>query len=56
MLGDAGQNIGEPGLWINIVHLGRDDQAVHDRGPLAAAIGALTIDALALGTNLPGCA
>jgi hypothetical protein len=23
MLGDAGQNVGEPGLWINVVHLGR---------------------------------
>jgi hypothetical protein len=28
MLGDAPQNVGEPGLRINIVHLGRDDQAV----------------------------
>jgi len=27
MLGDAGQNAGEPGLRIDIVHLGRDDQA-----------------------------
>ena len=39
MLGDAGQYVGEPGLRINVVHLGRDDQAVHDGGALAAAIG-----------------
>jgi hypothetical protein len=25
-------------LWIDVVHLGRDDQAVHDRGALTAAI------------------
>ena len=35
-----GQNVGEPGLRINVVHLGCDDQAVHDCGALAAAIGA----------------
>src|SRR5208282_6026179 len=39
MFGDAGEHVGEPCLWINVVHLGRDDQAVHDRGALAAAIG-----------------
>src|SRR5882757_8582337 len=39
MLGDAPQNVGEPGLRINIVHFGRDDQAVHHGGPLAATIG-----------------
>src|SRR5579859_8284649 len=40
MLGDARENVGEPGLWIDIIHLGRDDQAVHYGGPLAATIGA----------------
>ena len=40
MLGDASQDIGEPGLRINIVHFGCDDQAVHNSGPLAATIGA----------------
>jgi hypothetical protein len=40
MLGDASENVGKPGLRINIVHLGRDDQAVHHCGPLAATIGA----------------
>ena len=38
MVCDASQDIGEPGLRINIVHLGGNDQAVHHRGPLAAAI------------------
>ena len=40
MLGDARQNVGEPGLRIDVVHLGRDDQAVHHRGPLAATVRA----------------
>ena len=34
MLGDAGQLVDEPDPRIDIVHLGRDDQAVHDRHPL----------------------
>jgi len=40
MLGDARKNVGEPGLWIHVVHFGRDDEAVHHRGTVAAAIGA----------------
>ncbi len=40
MLGDAGEGVGEPSLRIDVVHLGGDDQAVHDGGALAAAIGA----------------
>jgi hypothetical protein len=35
MLGDAVQNVGEPGLWIDVVHFGRDDEA--GRWSLAAA-------------------
>ena len=38
MFGDAGQDIGKPGLRVDVVHLGRDDQAVHNGGALAAAI------------------
>jgi hypothetical protein len=38
MFGDAGQDVGEPSLRINVIHLGRNDQAVHDRGALATAI------------------
>lgn len=40
MLGDAAEDVGEPGLGIDIVHLGSDDQAVHGGGTLAAAVGA----------------
>ena len=39
MLGDAGQDIGQPGLRVDIVHFGGDDQAVHRRGALPAAVG-----------------
>jgi Pentapeptide repeats (8 copies) len=31
MLGDAGQDVGQPGLGVDVVHLGGDDQAVHRR-------------------------
>ena len=35
MGGDAGENIGEPGLRVDAVHLGRDDR----RSASSAAIG-----------------
>ena len=38
--GDAGQDVGQPGLGIDIVHFGGDDQAVHGGGPLPAPIRA----------------
>jgi len=37
-VGDAGENIGEPRLGIDVVQLGGGDQAVHDGGALSAAI------------------
>lgn len=40
MIGDAGEDIGEPGLRIDIVELGGLDEGVDDGGALAAAIGA----------------
>lgn len=40
MPGDTGEDIGEPGLGIDTVEPGGGDQAVHDRGTLATAIGA----------------
>ena len=40
VLGDAGQDVGQPGLRIHVVHRGRDDDAVHGGGALSAAIGA----------------
>lgn len=36
---DAGENIGEPGWWIDTVHFAREDQAVHGRGAPYASIG-----------------
>ena len=40
MLGDAGEHVGEPGLRIDVVELGRHDQRGHDRGAVGSAIGA----------------
>ena len=40
MLGDAGKDVGEPGLWVDIIELGGDDEAIHDGCALATAIGA----------------
>lgn len=40
VVGDAGQDIGEPGLRIDIVELGGDDQALHEGSPLPATVGA----------------
>ena len=40
VLGDTGQDVGQPGLRIDVVHFGRDDDAVHRGGALSAAIGA----------------
>src|SRR6266481_4733775 len=38
--GNAGEHIGEPGLWIDIIKLGRHDQCCHDRGAVGTAVGA----------------
>jgi hypothetical protein len=38
VIGDAGQYINKPDLWINVVHPGGDDQAVHHCRPPASAI------------------
>ena len=40
MLGDPSQDVGEPGLRIDVVHFGGDDEAVHGRGALSTAVGA----------------
>ena len=39
-VGDADENIGEPGLRVDVVELGGADERVHHSRPLAAAIGA----------------
>ena len=40
MLGNTSENIGKPGLRINIVHFGGDDEAVHESRSLSAVVGA----------------
>jgi hypothetical protein len=40
VVGDAGKDIGEPSLRVDIVHFCGDDQAIHFCRPLAAAVGA----------------
>jgi hypothetical protein len=40
MIGDATQDVGEPGLWVDAVELGGLDQREHRSGALAAAVGA----------------
>ena len=39
MLGDAGHDIGQPGLRVDIIQLGCDDQAVQRRRSLPAPVG-----------------
>jgi hypothetical protein len=36
--GDAGEHIGEPGLWIDIIKLCRHDQRCHDRDTICSAL------------------
>jgi hypothetical protein len=38
VLGDAGEDTGEPSLRIHVVHFCRDDEAVHGSGTASAAI------------------
>ena len=38
MTGDAVEDVGESSLGIDVIHLCGDDQAVHEGGPLAAAV------------------
>jgi hypothetical protein len=38
MTGNAVKHVGEPGLRIDVIHLGRDNQTVHGGGALAAAV------------------
>src|SRR5271167_3933363 len=39
MTGDARENIGQPCLRIDAVHLAGDDEAIHGRGAPTSAIG-----------------
>ena len=38
-VGDGIEDMGEPGLGVDAVHLGGDDEGAHEGGPVAAAIG-----------------
>ena len=53
LLGDAGEDVGEPGLGVDVVELGGADQRVHRRCSLAAAIGAREQPGLASETERP---
>jgi hypothetical protein len=39
-VGDAGEHVGQPGEWIDVVKLGRHDQRGHGGGAVSAALGA----------------
>jgi hypothetical protein len=38
-VGQPGENIGEPGLQVDVVHFGGDDKGIHGGSPLTAALG-----------------
>ena len=40
MAGDAGEHVGHPGMGMDVVELGSDDEVVHEGGTVTAAIGA----------------
>jgi hypothetical protein len=40
MIGDAGEDIGEPRLGVDVGEFGRLDQGIHDSGAVAARVGA----------------
>ena len=56
MIGDPGQYVGEPGLWIDVVELGGLDQRQHDRGAFAAAVGAGEQPCFSSKSNAAQCA
>ena len=40
MISDAGEDVGEPGLGIDVVEAGGDDEGVEYGGAMSACIGA----------------
>lgn len=38
-VGQPGENICEPSLWVDVVHFGRNNQSIHGGGALTAALG-----------------
>ena len=41
MRGDAGEDVSQPSLRIDIVHFASDDQAIHGGGSLATSVGSM---------------
>ena len=37
-VGQPGENIGEPGLRIDVIHFGGDDKGIHGGSPFTAAL------------------
>jgi hypothetical protein len=38
MIGNPGQDVGQPGLRVDVVQFGSDDQAIYRRGALSTAV------------------
>ena len=53
MIGDTSEDVGEPGLRIDVVHFCGDDERIHNRGALPTAIGAGEEPRLAPESNRP---
>jgi hypothetical protein len=39
MIGDPGQDVGQPGLRVDIIQFGSDDQAIYRGSALSTAVG-----------------
>jgi hypothetical protein len=50
---NSGEDVGEPGLRIDAIHLGRDDEAVHGGRALSAAIGSAEQPGFPAKSNYP---
>ena len=37
-VGNVGENVGEPCLWVDIIELGSHDQRCHERGTIGTSI------------------
>ena len=56
MIGDASDHVGEPGFWLNTVHLGRFYERLDKRGAPSAFIGASEKIILSAKRNRADCA
>jgi hypothetical protein len=39
MIDDPGQDVGQPGLRVDLIQFGSDDQAIYRRGARSTAVG-----------------